>query len=112
MHNADRRSQEFIEGVHDVISVAKANMWNGFMCCLCVLCKNVKDYAFSRTPHEHMFRSGFMPNYICWAKHGESGVIIGEDEEECYDDKIIHGFAKYVAFGDTTMVEVEEEVVI
>jgi hypothetical protein len=26
MYNADRRSQEFIEGVHDFISVAKANM--------------------------------------------------------------------------------------
>jgi hypothetical protein len=26
--------------------------------------------------------SGFMPNYICWTKHGERGVIMEEDEEE------------------------------
>jgi hypothetical protein len=23
-----------------------------------------------------------MPNYICWTKHGERGVIMEEDEEE------------------------------
>jgi hypothetical protein len=26
--------------------------------------------------------SGFMPNYICWTKHREMGVIIEEDDEE------------------------------
>jgi hypothetical protein len=111
MYNVDRCSQEFIEGVHDLLDVAKANTQNGFMCCPCVLCKNVKDYASSRTLHEHLFRSGFMPNHIFWTMHRESGVIIEEDEEEeGDDDNIIRGFAEYGAFDDTAMGEAEEEV--
>jgi len=52
-----------------------------------------------------------MPNYICWTKHGESGVIMKEnEEEEGDDDNIILEFAKYGAFDDTTMREAEEEV--
>ena len=111
MYNADRRSLEFIRGMHDFLNVAKANMWNGFMCCPCVLCKNVKDNASSRTVHEHLFTLGFMQNYICWTKHGESRFIMEEDEEEGDDDNmIIYGFAEYGAFDDTAMGEAEEEV--
>ena len=109
MYNADYSSQEFINSVHDFISVAKANTQNGFMCCPYILCKNVKDYASSRTLHEHLFRSCFMPNYICWTKHGESGVIMEEDEEGD-DDNIIRGFAEYGAFDDIAMGDAEEEV--
>jgi hypothetical protein len=29
---------------------------------------------------------GFIPNYICWTKHGERDVIMEEDEEEEGDD--------------------------
>ena len=43
MYNADRRSPEFMRGVHDFLNVAKENMSNGFICCPCVLCKNEKD---------------------------------------------------------------------
>jgi hypothetical protein len=58
-----------------------------------------------------MFMSGFMPNYICWTKHGERGVIMEEDKEEGDDDNmIIHGFAEYGAFDDTALWEVEEKV--
>jgi hypothetical protein len=112
MYNADRRSPEFIRGVHEFINVAKVNTRNGFMCCPCVLCKNDKDYSYSRILHEHPFTSGFMPNYICWTKYGERGVIMEEDEEEDGDDDniIIHGFAEYGAFDLTTMEEAEEEV--
>ena len=94
MYNADRRSREFIRGVHDFLNVAKANTRNGFMCCPCILCKNEKDYSCSRILHEHLFTSGFLPNYICWTKHGERGVVMEEDEEEGDDDNIIiRGFA-------------------
>ena len=27
-----------------------------------------------------------MPNYICWTKHGETGVVMEEGEEEQWDD--------------------------
>jgi hypothetical protein len=51
-----------------------------------------------------------MPNYICWTRHGERGVIIEEDEEEGDDDNMIfRGFAEYGAFDDTAMGEAEEE---
>jgi hypothetical protein len=53
-----------------------------------------------------------MPNYICWTKHRERGVIIEEDdEEEGDDDNIIFcGFVEYGAFDDTAMGEAKEEV--
>jgi hypothetical protein len=52
-----------------------------------------------------------MSNYICWTEHGESGVIMEEDEEGD-DDNIIRGFAKYDAFDDNAMGKAEEEVVV
>jgi hypothetical protein len=30
-----------------------------------------------------------MPNYICWTKHGETGVVMEEGEEEQWDDNDI-----------------------
>jgi hypothetical protein len=50
-----------------------------------------------------------MPNYICWTKHGETGVVMEEGEEEQWDDDDI--IAEYGAFNDTAMGEAEEEVV-
>jgi len=96
MYNVDRRSQEFIDSVHYFLRVAEANKRDGFMCCPCAVCKNLMEYATSRTLHLHLFKSGFMLNYICWTKHGESGVIMEEGEEESlYHDDII---AEYGAF--------------
>ena len=86
MYNADRRSQEFIEGVHSFLHVAEANKRDGFMCCPCVIYKNLKEYTSSRSLHSHLLKLGFMPNYICWTKHGETGVIMEEGEEEQWDD--------------------------
>jgi len=48
-----------------------------------------------------------MPNYICWTKHGENGVMMEEGEEEQLEpDDII---AQYGNFGDTAMGEAEDE---
>ena len=70
MYNADRHSNEFIEGLHYFLSVAEANKHNGsvaeankqngFMCCPCVHCNNNKDYPYSRILHSHIFANGFM----------------------------------------------------
>jgi hypothetical protein len=65
IYNADRCSPEFMRGMHNFLKMAKANTWNDFMCCPCVLCKNEKDYSYSSKIHEHLFTSSFMPNYIC-----------------------------------------------
>ena len=110
MYNADRRSQDFIEGVHYFLGVAEANKRDGFICCPCALCKNLKEYSSSMSLHSHLLKSGFMSNYICWTKHGESGVMMEEGEGEDLDiDDII---AQYGAFDDTTMGGDEEEVAV
>ncbi|XP_066354190.1 uncharacterized protein [Miscanthus floridulus] len=110
MYNADRRSQDFIEGLHYFLGVAEANKRDGFICCPCALCKNLKEYSSSMSLHSHLLKSGFMSNYICWTKHGESGVMMEEGEGEDLDiDDII---AQYGAFDDTTMGRDEEEVAV
>ena len=65
MYNADRRSKEFIDGVHYFLRVAKENKQGGFICCPCALCQNLKEYSSSRNIHSHLLKSGFMANYIC-----------------------------------------------
>nr|ABA96812.2 transposon protein, putative, CACTA, En/Spm sub-class [Oryza sativa Japonica Group] len=92
---ADRRSKEFIDGVHYFLRVAKANRQKGFICCPCNKCKNQKEYSASRTIHFHLFESGFMPSYNCWTSHGEQGIEMEEDEVE---DDNIPDFAQYVGF--------------
>jgi len=50
---------------------------------------------------------GFRPNYICWTKHGENGIMMEEGEEEQLEpDDII---AQYGDLGDTAMGEAEDE---
>nr|AAX95593.1 hypothetical protein [Oryza sativa Japonica Group]ABF97743.1 transposon protein, putative, CACTA, En/Spm sub-class [Oryza sativa Japonica Group] len=92
---ADRRSKEFIDGVHYFLRVAEANRQRGFICCPCNRCKNQKEYSASRTIHFHLFESEFMPSYNCWTSHGEQGVEMEEDEVE---DDNIPNFAQYVGF--------------
>ena len=45
---------------------------------------------------------GFVPNYICWTKHAERGVLMddGEEDEELDHANII---AQYGAFDDDAM---------
>jgi len=48
-----------------------------------------------------------MPNYIYWTKHGETGIMIEEGEEEQLEPHDI--IAQYGDFGDTVMGEAEDE---
>ena len=59
MYMTDRRSMEFIGGVHEFIKVAENHKYGGFVCCPCKNCKNEKDYSSSRTIHSHLFNSSF-----------------------------------------------------
>jgi len=68
--------------VHSLLRVAEVNKCDGFMCCPCAIYKNIVEYASSRTLHSHLFKLGFMPNYICWTKYGETEVVMEEGEEE------------------------------
>nr|CAE76027.1 B1292H11.13 [Oryza sativa Japonica Group] len=103
---ADRRSKEFIEGVHYFLRVAEANQRNGFNCCPCNKCKNQKEYSASRTIHFHLFESGFMPSYNCWTSHGEQGVEMEEDEAE---DENISDWAQYAGFEGNQTGEVDRD---
>ena len=107
MYNADRRSKEFIDGLHYFLSVAEANKQNGFMCCPCVHCNNNKDYSSSRILHSHIFANGFMEKYVCWTKHGEQGVTMEDNEEEDFDDHF-PGNAGIGAFDDDIPMEEPE----
>ena len=109
MYKTDRRTKEFIDGLHYFLDVAKANQRNGFMCCPCVICQNKKDYSSARILHSHIFTHGFMPKYICWTKHREKGVMMEDNEAEDCDDH----FPSHAGFGsfddDTAMEEPEVE---
>src|SRR5688572_3013652 len=105
MYNADRWTKEFVDSLHYFLKVAKANKpEKGFICCPCFQCSNKKDYSPWGILHSHLFRYGFMPNYLVWTKHGERGVIM-EDGEEEEDDNNISDWAAGQAFADTTMDE-------
>ena len=95
IYNADRRSNEFIEGLHYFLSVAETNKQNGFMCCPCIHCMNNKDYSSSIILHSHIFANSFMEKYVCWTKHGEQGVTMEDNEEEDFDNH----FPKNAGFG-------------
>src|SRR5664279_5620993 len=83
---ADRRSNEYMEGLRSFLNVAEANTRNGFMCCPCRVCRNEKEYSSSKTLHIHLIQSGFMSGYNCWTKHGERGVMMEDNEEEENDE--------------------------
>ena len=76
MYMADRRSNEFMDGVHEFIEAAEKHNYGGFIRCTCKFCKNERDYSSSRTIHSHLFNTGFLPNYYVWTKHGERGIIM------------------------------------
>ena len=45
MYMADRRSKEFIDGVHEFIEAAEKHKYGGFVRCPCKFCMNEKDYS-------------------------------------------------------------------
>ena len=102
----DRRGTDFIAGLHKFIDVAKANKVDNFMPCPCVDCRNVTEHSSSRTLQSHLLRRGFIPGYYCWAKHGERGVRLEDNEEEEDDDSYPMSPEEY---GDTAMEDNEEE---
>ena len=60
MYMMDRRSMEFIDGVHEFIKVAENHKYGGFVHCLCKNCKNEKDYSSSKTIHSYLFSSAII----------------------------------------------------
>ena len=108
MYMADRRSKEFIDGVHEFIEAAEKLKYDSFVRCPCKFCKNEKDYSSSRTIQSHLFNSGFMPNYYVWTKHGERVIMLDNNVEE--EHRIPDFAANYnVFFNDTAIGEPKED---
>src|SRR3954462_5621271 len=102
----DRCHPDFIKGMHYFLNGAEANnRSNGFIYCPCSSCKNMKDYSTSKTIHIHLPENGFMPSYNCWTKHGESGVILEDNEEEEDSDN----YPIFTEDGDSRIGEDEAE---
>ena len=100
----NRRTSEYIEGLHNFLAVAEANKQNGFMCCPCPRCENTKSYSDSKTLHIHLLEKGFMPHYNVWTKHGEIGVMMEDNEEEEDDDNYVPP-----EYGDAATGEAEDQ---
>src|SRR3954464_10737975 len=99
----DRRVPGYMKGVDKFIDMATANKENDFICCPC---RNNKEYSSSKIIRGHLIMKGFMPNYNCWTKHGERGVMMKDGEEEDDDNNYHHMFPEY---SDTAMEDNGEE---
>ena len=85
----DRRTSEYIKGVHNFLEVAEAKKQNGVICCACPICGNRKSYSDRKILHSHLLYKGFMPHNNVWTKHGELGVMMEDSEEEEDDDNYV-----------------------
>ncbi|KAI3750670.1 hypothetical protein L2E82_21402 [Cichorium intybus] len=75
MYKTSRMSETYIKGVGNFISVAESNrVENGSrsICCHCNVCKNFQSVTDTRVIEYHLLQNGFVPNYTCWSRHGES----------------------------------------
>ncbi|KAL4583243.1 hypothetical protein LXL04_007811 [Taraxacum kok-saghyz] len=75
MYKAPRMSKSFLNGVENFISVAEANRVNNgsrSISCPCNNCKNFLSFIDTGEIEYHLLHDGFVPNYTCWSRHGES----------------------------------------
>ena len=80
------RTDAFINDVQAFINGAKSHKPKGFLCCSCFDCKNQKEHSSTGPIRSQLLQRGFMPNYICWTKHGKEGIIQEDDDEEDGDN--------------------------
>ena len=106
MYMADRRSKEFIDGVHEFIETAEKNKYSGFILCPCKFCKNENHHQESSTVtcsivvscQTTMFGPSMKKEGLWW--------IYNNEEEDMIPDFA----ANYGAFfEDTVMGEPEED---
>src|SRR6185312_9357259 len=76
MYMADRRSKEFIDGMHEFIEAAEKDKYGGFVRCPCKSCKNENDYSLLRTIHNPLVNICKMPNYNVRTNQGERGIML------------------------------------
>ncbi|KAL4557971.1 hypothetical protein LXL04_036167 [Taraxacum kok-saghyz] len=75
MYKAPRMSKPYLNGVENFISVAEANRVNNesrSISCPYNNCKNFLSFIDTGEIEYHLLHDGFVPNYTCWSRHGES----------------------------------------
>ena len=110
----DRCTMAWINGLKSFLDAAEAHRSSkGFMCWLCRICRNNKEFSRRSTPHIHLIEMGFIDNYTLWTKHGEPGVSMEDDEEEDDDNNIadMAHLNEADAFENEPMNEAEENAV-
>ena len=88
MYNADRHSEEFINGMHYFLRVAEKNKRDDFMCCLCAVCKNLMEYSNSRTLLSHLLT--------------QEPFIVNKDPSILLKMRILHGYGRIITKGHTS----------
>ncbi|WVZ49043.1 hypothetical protein U9M48_000425 [Paspalum notatum var. saurae] len=79
----DQRSMKFFNGLLVfLVTAEETKKPSRFISSPDIDCKNKMEYSSWRALHEHLMRRRFMSCYVCWTKHGELGVLEGENEEE------------------------------
>ena len=101
----DRRTSDYIEGLHNILEVAEGNKQNGFMYCPCTVCGNTKDYSSVKTLHLHLLEKGFVRHYNVSTNHGKRGVMMEDNEKEEDDDN----YPMFLEYGDTAKGGAEDQ---
>jgi hypothetical protein len=74
MYNADQRSMEFINSMHEFIDAVKKHKHDGFFCYPCRISENEKDYSSTRTIHSHLFKIVSCPTTMFGSSMEKEGL--------------------------------------
>ncbi|KAJ0440886.1 putative Transposase-associated domain-containing protein [Helianthus annuus] len=75
MYEIRRTDPRFVTNMKFFLKIAqedRVKKGNELVPCPCMECKNFTDFKDIRDIEYHLLRNGFMFNYTCWSKHGES----------------------------------------
>ncbi|XP_022031474.1 uncharacterized protein LOC110932449 [Helianthus annuus] len=75
MYEIRHTNQEFVIGLRSFLKTAqedRVNKGKKTIPCPCTECKNITEFTETNEIEYHLLKNGFMLNYTCWSKHGES----------------------------------------
>ncbi len=73
----DRLAPGYFHVIGEFIRAVKENNTNEgttSILCPCTICKNFNPFVYSGEIESLLIIHGFMPNYTCWSRHGESMI--------------------------------------
>ncbi|XP_076924727.1 uncharacterized protein LOC143587282 [Bidens hawaiensis] len=77
MYKSGRPSEIYMKGVYTFLKAAESNrkiVGSKMIWCPCVICKTLQRFESINDIEHHLLINGFMPNYTCWYKNGESRI--------------------------------------